>query len=280
MGALDDAESLRRLVRGARAIVHCAGVVRGASAQRLRSRQRGWRGAAGARDCAPSVRRRPSCTSRRWPPAIPSSRPTRRASAAASTRSAPRPPGPCCGLRSSTAPVTGSCCRCCAGWRAGSPRWWDRATAASRSSTSTIWPRPWSGSSPMGGDGPRVRAGRRPAGGYAMEDVVAAAPSATAAAASCACPCRRRLLGGLSRLNVLGARLRGRAPMLTPGKVREMFHPEWTATIPRSPTPRAGVRGSGWTKDSGGRSVARRRASASQRVFAHADVPRYPDADL
>ena len=68
--------------------------------------------------------------------------------------------------------------------------------------------------------------------------------------------------------------------MLTPGKVREMFIPIGSPTIPRSPTPRAGVPGSGWTKASGGRSVARRRASASQRVLAHADVPRYPDADL
>ena len=33
VGALDDAESLRRLVRGARAVVHCAGAVRGASAR-------------------------------------------------------------------------------------------------------------------------------------------------------------------------------------------------------------------------------------------------------
>lgn len=63
--------------------------------------------------------------------------------------------------------------------------------------------------------------------GYAMDDIVAAVErwrGRRVVRVGVPAP----LLCGLSRLNVLGARIRGRAPMLTPGKVREIFHPEWT----------------------------------------------------
>jgi nucleoside-diphosphate-sugar epimerase len=63
--------------------------------------------------------------------------------------------------------------------------------------------------------------------GYAMDDVVAAAERYRGRAIV-RVPVPASLLGGLAWLNVLGARIRGRAPMLTPGKVREIFHPEWT----------------------------------------------------
>ena len=63
--------------------------------------------------------------------------------------------------------------------------------------------------------------------GYAMDDVVAAAERYRGRAiVRVSVPAS--LLGGLAWLNVLGARIRGRAPMLTPGKVREILHPEWT----------------------------------------------------
>lgn len=65
----------------------------------------------------------------------------------------------------------------------------------------------------------------RPAG-YTWDDVLAAVGRLRAR------PVRRvavptSVLGLVARANVLLARLRGRAPMLTPGKVRELTHPDW-----------------------------------------------------
>jgi nucleoside-diphosphate-sugar epimerase len=64
-------------------------------------------------------------------------------------------------------------------------------------------------------------------GGYAVEDLVGAVERWRGRGTlRVAVPAP--VVGALARLNVLAARLRGRAPMLTPGKVREIFHPAWT----------------------------------------------------
>jgi nucleoside-diphosphate-sugar epimerase len=78
----------------------------------------------------------------------------------------------------------------------------------------------------MGGTGRVFEVDDGQPSGYAMDDVVAAAERYRGRAVlRVSVP--PRLLGGLSRLNVLGARILGGTPMLTPGKVREIFHPEW-----------------------------------------------------
>jgi nucleoside-diphosphate-sugar epimerase len=115
--------------------------------------------------------------------------------------------------------------------------------------------------------------------GYVMDDVVAAAARYRGGAVV-RVPVPAPVLRWLSRLNVLGARLRGRAPMLTPGKVREILHPVWTCDNT------ALAEATGWRPrvrlDEGLRRTLGTPAAGERppEVWAHADVRRHPDADV
>jgi len=64
-------------------------------------------------------------------------------------------------------------------------------------------------------------------GGYSYDDMAAAAGQALARAPrSLAVP--RAVMGGLARLNAIGHSLGGPVQILTPGKVAEIFHSDWT----------------------------------------------------
>jgi nucleoside-diphosphate-sugar epimerase len=227
VGALDDAESLRRLVRGARAIVHCAGAVRGASARdfdpvnvdgvaRLAH-------AIVAERQAPSIVHLSSLAARHpeLSPYAASKRGGEQALRAAPAWTVLRPPvvyGP--GDRE-LLPLLRWMARGIAPM-VGSPHGRfsliyvdDLAEAVTRLVS-------------MGGTGRVFELDDGQPAGYAMDDVVAAAERYRGRGVM-RVSVPARLLRGLSRLNVLAARLRGRAPMLTPGKVREMFHPDWIA---------------------------------------------------
>ena len=226
VGSLDDVESLGRLVRGARAVVHCAGVVRGASARdfdpvNVDGVARLARVALAERPVPPIVHL--SSLAARHPELSPyaaSKRGGEQALLAAPAWTVLRPPvvyGP--GDREllpllrwmarGIAPMVGS-----AGGRFSLIYVDDLAEAVARLVS-------------LGATGRVFELDDGRPSGYAMDDVVAAAEryrGRTVVRVSVPAG----LLGGLSRLNVLGARLRGRAPMLTPGKVREIFHPRWT----------------------------------------------------
>ncbi len=64
------------------------------------------------------------------------------------------------------------------------------------------------------------------ANGYSWEEVTARV-SALLSRRLIRIPLNEPLLRALARLNLLGARMLGYAPMLTPGKVREIRHPDW-----------------------------------------------------
>lgn len=227
VGALDDVESLRRLVRDARAIVHCAGAVRGASARdfdpvnvdgvaRLAH-------AIAAERQSPSIVHLSSLAARHpeLSPYAASKRGGEQALRAAPAWTVLRPPvvyGP--GDRE-LLPLLRWMARGIAPM-VGSPHGRfsliyvdDLAEAVTRLV-------------PMGGTGRVFELDDGQPAGYAMDDVVAAAERYRGRGVT-RVSVPARLLRGLSRLNVLAARLRGRAPMLTPGKVREMFHPDWIA---------------------------------------------------
>jgi nucleoside-diphosphate-sugar epimerase len=226
VGALDDADSLARLVRGARAIVHCAGAVRGSSARdfdpvnvdgvaRLA-------GAARAERSAPTIVHISSLAARHpeLSPYAASKRRGEQALLAAPAWTVLRPPvvyGP--GDREllpllrwmarGIAPIVGP-----RGGRLSLVYVDDLAEAVARLVEA-------------GGTGRVFELDDGRPSGYAVEDIVAAVERWRGRGVV-RVPVPAPLLGGLSRLNVLGARLRGRAPMLTPGKVREMLHPGWT----------------------------------------------------
>jgi nucleoside-diphosphate-sugar epimerase len=226
VGALDDPESLRRLVRGARAVVHCAGAVRGASARdfdpvNVDGVARLARATLAERPAPPIVHL--SSLAARHPELSPyaaSKRGGEQALLGAPAWTVLRPPvvyGP--GDRE-LLPLLRWMARGIAPM-VGSPHGRfsliyvdDLAEAVARLVL-------------LGGTGRVFELDDGRPSGYAMDDVVAAAERYRGrAVVRVSVPAR--LLGGLSRLNVLGARIRGRAPMLTPGKVREIFHPEWT----------------------------------------------------
>lgn len=225
-GSLQDAESLRRLVRGARAVVHCAGAVRGASAgdfdpvnvegvARLAC-------ATMAESASPAIVHLSSLAARH--PELSAYAASKRAGeqalCAAPAWTVLRPPA-----------VYGP------GDRELRPllRWMARGFAPMvgprRGRFSLIYVDDLAEAVTrlvlMGGTGRVFELDDGQPSGYAMDDVVAAAERYRGRAIV-RVPVPASLLGGLAWLNVVGARIRGRAPMLTPGKVREIFHPEWT----------------------------------------------------
>ncbi len=225
VGGLDDAQSLGRLVRGARAVVHCAGVVRGAGARdfdpvNVAGVARLARATLAERPAPPIVHL--SSLAARHPELSPyaaSKRGGEQALLAAPAWTVLRPPvvyGP--GDRE-LLPLLRWMARGIAPM-VGSPQGRfsllyvdDLAEAVARLVL-------------MGGTGRVFELDDGRPSGYAMDDLVVAAERYRGrAVVRVSVPAG--LLGGLSRLNVLGARIRGRAPMLTPGKVREIFHPEW-----------------------------------------------------
>jgi nucleoside-diphosphate-sugar epimerase len=225
-GALDDAGSLARLVRGARAIVHCAGVVRGSAARdfdpvnvdgvaRLARAVRAERPAPCIVHLSSLAARHPELS-----PYAASKRRGEEALAAAPAWTALRPPivyGPgdrellpllrC--MARGLAPIVGP-----RDGRLSLLYVDDLAEAVAR-----LVALPGTGQVFELDDG-------QPAG-YTVGDIVAAVErwrGRGLVRVRVPAP----LVGAVSRLNVLGARLRRRAPMLTPGKVREMRHPGWT----------------------------------------------------
>ena len=63
-------------------------------------------------------------------------------------------------------------------------------------------------------------------GGYSWDEIMAIA-AAFRGGRIVPLPVPEWMLLGLARVSVLGARLRNRAPMLTPAKVNELRHPDW-----------------------------------------------------
>jgi nucleoside-diphosphate-sugar epimerase len=226
VGSLEDADSLGRLVRGARAVVHCAGAVRGVSARdfepvNVQGVARLAR-ATQAEPAAPAIVHLSSLAARH--PELSAYAASKRGGEQA-LRSAPawtvlRPPA-----------VYGP------GDRELLPllRWMTRGIAPMvgprRGRFSLLYVDDLAEAVARlvvtGGTGRVFDLDDGQPSGYALDDVVAAAERYRGRSVlRVSVPAR--LLGGLARLNVLGARLRGRAPMLTPGKVREIFHPDWT----------------------------------------------------
>ena len=66
------------------------------------------------------------------------------------------------------------------------------------------------------------------AGGYSWDEIIANV-SALLARRIIKLPVPAMLLGSIAAMNAATARLIGYAPMLTPGKVRELRHPDWVA---------------------------------------------------
>ncbi|HEU4367969.1 MAG TPA: NAD-dependent epimerase/dehydratase family protein [Methylomirabilota bacterium] len=226
VGALDDAQSLGRLVHGARAVVHCAGAVRGSSARDFDPVNVDGV----ARLVRATLVQRPAPTfvhlsslAARHPELSPyaaSKRGGEQALLAAPAWTVLRPPivyGP--------------------GDRELLPllRWMARGIApmvgARHGRFSLIYVDDLAEAVArlvlLEGTGHVFELDDGHPSGYAMDDVVAAAERYRGRAVV-RVPVPAPVIGGLSRLNVLGARIRGRAPMLTPGKVREMLHPGWT----------------------------------------------------
>jgi nucleoside-diphosphate-sugar epimerase len=225
-GALDDPDSLARLVRGADTVVHCAGVVRGHGAgdfdpvnvegvARLAAAVRAERPAPGIVHLSSLAARHPELS-----PYAASKRRGEDALLATPGWSVLRPPvvyGP--GDRE-LLPLLRVMAR---GW---APLVGPRDGRLSLVYVDDLVEAVLR----LVAQGPTGRVFElddgRP-GGYAVEDIVAAVERWR----------RRRvvrvrvpapLVAALARLNGFGARLRRRPPMLTPGKARELFHPTWT----------------------------------------------------
>jgi nucleoside-diphosphate-sugar epimerase len=225
-GALDDAESLARLVRGAGVVVHCAGVVRGSGPQDFDPVNVDGvaRLAAAVSAARPSPRIvHLSSLAARHPELSPyaaSKRAGEHALRAAPAWTVLRPPvvyGPGDGELLPLLRVMA---------RGLAPRLGPRDGRLSlvyvddlAEAVVALLAREAPGGTFELHDG-------RPAG-YAVEDIVRAVER-WRGRRIVRVPVPAPLAGALARLNALGARLRGRAPMLTPGKVREMLHPAWT----------------------------------------------------
>ena len=226
MGALDDPGSLTRLVHGARAVVHCAGAVRGSAPRDFDPVNVG--GVAQLARAVSAERPAPcivhlSSLAARHPELSPYAASKRRgedALLAAPAWTVLRPPivyGP--GDREllpllrwmarGIAPIVGP-----RNGRLSLVYVDDLGDAVARLVA-------------LGATGRVFELDDGQPSGYALGDIVAAVERWRGRSVL-RVPVPAAVLGGLSRLNVLAARLRGRAPMLTPGKVREMFHPGWT----------------------------------------------------
>lgn len=232
LGSLEDSESLDRLVREAEAVVHCAGVIRGTSA--VDFRKVNVEGVARLADAARKARPRPrvlliSSLAAREPQLSHYAASKRageealRSAAGDMAWTALRPPavyGP--GDRE-TLPLV-RCMR-----RGFSPVLGGRdarfsllfvddlADAVSRLLDSAPWPE-----APF-----EIHDGR--AGGYTWEELI------QTVARIIGRPVRRFRIPGwflqaAARGNLLLARGIGYAPMLTPGKVRELTHPDWVCS--------------------------------------------------
>lgn len=70
--------------------------------------------------------------------------------------------------------------------------------------------------------------------GYAWEEIIRAAESALSVKAA-QVPVPGAALGAIAAVNAATAWMLGRSPMLTPGKVREILHPDWGSNAARQP---------------------------------------------
>jgi nucleoside-diphosphate-sugar epimerase len=278
-GTLEDPASLRRLVGGARAVIHCAGAVRGlspadfdgANVQGVARLAR----AATAQQPAPHIIVVSSLAARH--PALSSYAASKRRGeqalgAAATDWTVLRPPA-----------VYGP------GDRELRPllRWMARGLApiARRDARfSVLYVDDLADAAVrLAGTGPgRGRVFELHDGhpaGYTWDDVIDAV-ARWQGRPVVRIPIPAPLLRALARVNALGARARRRAPMLTPGKVRELLHPDWVCDNT------ALTEATGWRPRVGLEEGIRRTLGAAgpmepeKRLLVHADLPRYPGADL
>jgi nucleoside-diphosphate-sugar epimerase len=265
-GALDDPDSLARLVRGAATVVHCAGVVRGhgpadfepvnvEGVARLAAAVRAERPAPGIVHLSSLAARHPELS-----PYAASKRAGEAALRAAPGWTALRPPvvyGP--------------------GDRELRPllrvmaRGWAPLVGGRDGRLSLVYVDDLAdavlGLVAQGPTGHVFELDDGRPGGYAVEDIVAAVER-WRGRRIVRVPVPGPLVTALARLNALGARLRRRAPMLTPGKARELFHPSWTCdnralTAATGWRPRVGL-DEGLRRTLGGAAGTR----AGDRVFA------------
>jgi nucleoside-diphosphate-sugar epimerase len=225
-GALDDPESLARLVRGADTVVHCAGVVRGhgpadfdpvnvQGVARLAAAVRAERSGPGIVHLSSLAARHPELS-----PYAASKRAGEDALGGAPGWTVLRPPV-----------VYGPGDRELLPLLRVMARGWAPLVGARDGRLSLVYVDDLIDAVlRLVAQGPTGRVFElddgRP-GGYAVEDIVAAVERRRGRRIV-RVPVPAPLVAGLARLNGLGARLRRRAPMLTPGKARELFHPSWT----------------------------------------------------
>jgi nucleoside-diphosphate-sugar epimerase len=226
-GALGELDALRRLVDGARAVVHCAGTVRGATAAEFHAAnvEGVARLATVAAEQAGRVRViLVSSVAARYPELSPytaSKRAGERALANSGVRAAVlRPPAVYGPADREIRPLLRWMARGIAPVLGGRDHRFsllfvdDLADAIVRLLQSGV----------DGGDVFELHDGR--SGGYTWDDVRAAMARWRGRPVR-AVPIPRRLLTVLARANVAMAPVRRRAPMLTPGKVRELLHHDW-----------------------------------------------------
>jgi nucleoside-diphosphate-sugar epimerase len=226
-GALAELDTLRRLVDGARAVVHCAGTVRGATAADFHAANVGGvaRLATAAAEQAGRIRViLVSSLAARYPELSPyaaSKRAGERALADSGVRAAVlRPPAVYGPADREIRPLFRWMARGIAPVLGGRDNRFslvfvdDLADAIVRLLQSGV----------AGGGVFELHDGRP--GGYTWDDVRAAMARWRGRPVR-ALPISRRVLDVLARANVAMAPVRRRRPMLTPGKVRELSNPDW-----------------------------------------------------